>query len=152
MGTSREGKKRMHDILDAIVFLKSHGLRGAGVIGAYHARMVAPLMACALPMYGMMPDAKLDGMVLAQGPLCDSEVARRIKEATKEFDAVFLILGHPAMQPDVGFVELPTVLGFQTSITPLPEHAAMRGVNHVIDEKRKKKDDKKAKQQAKLNR
>jgi len=45
VGTSREGKKRMHDILDAIVFLKSHGLHRAGVIEAYHARRVVPLMA-----------------------------------------------------------------------------------------------------------
>ena len=64
----------MHDILDAIVFLKSHGLRGASVVGAYHARRVASLMARALPLYRMTPGAQLDGTVLTQGPLHDSEV------------------------------------------------------------------------------
>jgi len=44
-GPPKKQKKRMHDILDAIVFLKSHGLHRAGVIEAYHARRVVPLMA-----------------------------------------------------------------------------------------------------------
>ena len=47
----------MRDLLEAIVFLKTHDLRRAGVIGGYHARRVAPLMSCALPLYGMMPGA-----------------------------------------------------------------------------------------------
>ena len=102
----------MHDTLDASAFLKSHDLCGASVIRAYHARRVAPLMARALPLYGMTPGAQLDGMVLAQGPLCDSEVTHRIKEATEESDAMFLILGHPVMRPDVGFVELSAGLVF----------------------------------------
>ena len=51
-GPPEKEKKRMCDILDAITFLRSHGLRGANVIRAYHARRVAPLMACALPLYG----------------------------------------------------------------------------------------------------
>ena len=50
-------KKRMHDLLGAIVFLKTHGLCGASVIRGYHSRRVAPLMARVLPLYGMMPDA-----------------------------------------------------------------------------------------------
>ena len=56
-GPPEKEKKRMCDILDTIMFLKSHGLRGAGVIGAYHARRVAPLMARALSLYGMTPGA-----------------------------------------------------------------------------------------------
>jgi len=50
-------KKRMHDLLDTITFLKTHGLRGADVIGGYHARRVAPLMAGVLPLYGITPNA-----------------------------------------------------------------------------------------------
>jgi len=38
--------------------------------------------------------------------LYDSEVMQRIKEAMGEADAMFLILGHPMMRPDVGFIEL----------------------------------------------
>ena len=53
-GPLEKEKKRLCDLLDAIALLKNHGLRGAGVIGAYHVRRVAPLMARALPLYGMM--------------------------------------------------------------------------------------------------
>ena len=40
-GPHEKEKKRMRDILDAITFLKSHGRRGADVIGAYHARRLS---------------------------------------------------------------------------------------------------------------
>jgi len=86
-------KKRMHDLLEAIAFLKTHGLHGASVIGGYHARRVAPLMACVLPLYGMMPDAQLVGTMLTQGLLHDSKVMQCIKEATGEADIMFSILG-----------------------------------------------------------
>jgi hypothetical protein len=46
-------KKRLAPLLGAIAYLKGHSLCGAGVIGAYHWRRVAPLMARALPLYGM---------------------------------------------------------------------------------------------------
>ena len=58
-------KKMMRDLLEAIMFLKTHGLHGAGVIRGYHVRRVAPLMACVLPLYGMTPDAQLIGKMLA---------------------------------------------------------------------------------------
>ena len=45
----------MCDLLEAVVFLKTHGLRGASVIRGYHARRVVPLMARILPLYGMTP-------------------------------------------------------------------------------------------------
>ena len=87
--------------------------------------------------------------MLAQGLLRDSEVAQRIKETMEESDAVFPILGHPAMRPDTGIVELPAGLGFRASVAPLPEHAAVRAANRIVDEKRKKKDNKKARRWAK---
>ena len=52
-------KKRMHDLLKAIAFLKTHDLLGAGVIRGYHARRVAPLMARVLSLYGMTPGVQL---------------------------------------------------------------------------------------------
>ena len=117
-GPPEKEKRRLRDLLDAIAFLKDRGLRVVGVIGAYHTRRVAPLMARVLPLYGMTPDAQLDGTALAQGPLHDSEVTQRIKETTDESDAVFSIQGHPAMWPDAGFVELPdvTLLYFRGAI------------------------------------
>ena len=51
-------------------------------------------------------------MTLTQGLLHDSKVTQHIKEATGEADAVFLILGHPMMWPDMGFIELPVGLVF----------------------------------------
>ena len=56
-GPPEKEKKRLRDLLNAIALLKNHGLRGAGVIGAYHARRVAPLMVRGLPLYGMTPSA-----------------------------------------------------------------------------------------------
>ena len=56
VGATIKEKKRMRDLFEAIAFLKPHGLHGAGVIGGYHARRVAPLMARVLPLYGMTPD------------------------------------------------------------------------------------------------
>ena len=115
-GPLEKEKKRLRDLLDAIALLKNHGLCGTGVIGAYHMRRVSPLMACALPLYGMTPGAELGGTVLAQGLLCDNEVVQCIKEVMEEFDTMFLILGHPTMWLDTGFVELPAGLGFWASV------------------------------------
>ena len=50
-------KKWMRDLIEAIAFLKTHGLHKADVIGGYHVRRVVSLMARVLPLYGMMPDA-----------------------------------------------------------------------------------------------
>ena len=145
-GPPDKEKKRMHDILEAIASLRSHGLCGAGVIGAYHVRRVAPLMACALPLFVMMPVVELSGTVLAQGSLCNSKIAQRIKGAMDKSDAVFPIPGHPVTWAEPGFIELLVDLGFWASVTPLSEHAAMRAVNHATDEWQKKdKDDKEKK-------
>jgi hypothetical protein len=46
--------------------LEQHGLKGTDVIGAYHVRRVAPLMACVvLSLYEMAPGVPLNEMVLA---------------------------------------------------------------------------------------
>jgi hypothetical protein len=64
-------------------------------------------MARALLLYEMTPGAPLDGMMIAHEALHDTEVTQRIKDMTIEadLDSVFLILGHPAMQPDTGFIK-----------------------------------------------
>ena len=63
---------------------------------------------------------------------------------------MFLILVHPMMRSDVGFIELSAGLVFRDSIAPLPEHAPMRAANRDVDEQRKKKkDDEEKKQQLK---
>ena len=50
-------------------------MKGSGIIGAYHARRVAPLMAHVLPLYQMVPEASFKGTVLVDEALPYSEVA-----------------------------------------------------------------------------
>ena len=50
-GVQLKDKKHLTDLLSALQALKVWGIKGAGIIGAYHARRVAPLMARALPLY-----------------------------------------------------------------------------------------------------
>ena len=140
----------MRDLLEAIAFLNTHGLRGSSVIGGYQVRRVASLMARVLSLYGMTPGVQLIRTTLAQGLLHDSEVTQRFKEATGEADAMFPIPGHPMMRPDVGFIELSMGLVFRDSVALLPEHAVVRVANCAPDEQRKKKkDDKEKKRQLK---
>jgi hypothetical protein len=64
-GPVEKEKKRLADLLEAIMLLKPHGLHGTSIVRAYHARRVAPLMARTLPLYGMTPNVPLNGTVLA---------------------------------------------------------------------------------------
>ena len=93
-------------------------MKGAGIIGTYHVRRVAPLMACALPLYQMVPEVSFEGTVLVDEALPYSEVAQRVKEAmepTKDsvgavLDIVSSVLGHPPMRPEPGFVDFVSFL------------------------------------------
>ena len=93
-------------------------MKGSGIIGAYHARRVAPLMARALPLYQMVPEASFKQTVLADKALPPSKVVQRIKEAmepTKDsrgaiLDFVYPVLGHPPMRPKPGFVDFVSFL------------------------------------------
>ena len=113
-----EDKKKIWDHITAIHILKESGLKGSCIIGAYHARRVAPLMTRVLLLYAMAPEASLDGTVLAEGALPNSEIAQRIKEAMElsrddtgaPLNFVYPVLGHPPMWPKLGhivFVSLP---------------------------------------------
>ena len=74
-GVLDKDKKRIKDHLAALQILKDKGVKGSGIIGAYHTRRVAPLMSCALSLYLMAPEASLNGTALADGALSPSEVA-----------------------------------------------------------------------------
>jgi hypothetical protein len=112
-GVLDKDKKKIDDHRAAIMFLKEHGLKGSGIIGAYHARRVAPLMACTLPLYQMAPDAPLEGTVLAEGALPNAKIVQRIKEVMEAvwdmagviLNFVYPVLGNPVMRPDASFVE-----------------------------------------------
>jgi hypothetical protein len=54
----------------------------------------------------MVPGVRLEGMVLDQGLLRDSEIQQCIQEALDELDAIFPVKGHPVIRPDTGFIDL----------------------------------------------
>jgi hypothetical protein len=113
-------RRRRRGSTTTIVLLKLHGLHGTGIIRAYHARRVAPLMARALSLYEMMPNAPLDGTMLTHEMLHDTKVAQRIKDATMvdDLDFMFLISGHLTMRLDTGFFDLvSSFFGFLPPLT-----------------------------------
>ena len=75
-------------------------------------------MARALPMYKMTPDSAPEGMVMVAGEaLSIGEMAQCIKEAMEcpvdpsvDLAPVYPVLGHLAMWPDTGFIELVSLL------------------------------------------
>ena len=68
-GVLDKDKKRIKDHLAALQILKERGMKGSGIIGAYHTRRVAPLMSRALPLYLMGPGASLEGTSLVDEAL-----------------------------------------------------------------------------------
>ena len=112
-GVLGKEKKQINDLLAAIQTLKDRGMKGSGIIGAYHARTVVPLMARVLPLYQMVPEASFKGTVLVDEALRYSKVVQRIKEAMEPMkdsvgavlDFVYPVPGHPPMRPKPGFID-----------------------------------------------
>jgi hypothetical protein len=117
-GVQAKDKKHLNDLLAALRTLKERGVKGLGIIGAYHTRRVMPLMEHVLPLYQMVPEASFEGTTLADEALPPSEVAQRIKEAmepTKDsistiLDFVYPVLRHPPMRPEPRFVDFVSFL------------------------------------------
>ena len=111
-GVPEKDKKKIQDHLTAICILKERGLKGLGIIRAYHARRVPSLMRRVLPLYVMASEASFVGTVLAEGALSPSEVAHRFKEAMEPsqdnvgvpLDFVYPVPGHPLMRPEPGYI------------------------------------------------
>ena len=74
-GVLTREKKHITDLLATLHALKERGVKGSRIIGAYHARRVAPLMARALPLHQMVPRASFEGTMLVDEALPPSEVA-----------------------------------------------------------------------------
>ena len=107
---------RKSGLLVALRALKQRGMKGSGIIGAYHVRRVAPLMARALPMYQMVLEASFKGTVLVDKALPYSEVAQRMKDSDGAIlDFVYPVPGHPPMQPEPGFVDFVSLLSPRSS-------------------------------------
>ena len=111
-GILEKDKKKIRNHITVIHILKENGLKGSGVIGAYHARRVTPLMTRALPLYVMAPEASFDGTALAEGMLPNSEIMQRIKRAMEPLwddvgaalDFVYPVPRQPSMRPERGYV------------------------------------------------
>ena len=112
-GVLDKDKKNIKDHLAALQILKERGVKGSGIIGAYHTRRVASLMRCALPLHMMVPGASLDGTALTEGALSPSDVAQRIKEAMEPskddagivLDFMYPVPGHPPVRPEPGYID-----------------------------------------------
>ncbi|XP_039814432.1 uncharacterized protein LOC120677347 [Panicum virgatum] len=139
-------EERLADYIAAIHFLKRRGLTSRGVVGAYHSRRVAPIMARALALDEMVPDAApelIAGAILALEPLSDSEIQQRITEAFPDPVPVYPDPNHPVMRLMEGFVPLDGYY-FRRSRAPLPEDAVQRVLNRSAAERRKGKKDARA--------
>ena len=68
-GVLDKDKKKIKDHLAALQILKERGVKGSGIISAYHMRRVAPLMVRALPLHQMVPRASLEGTALVDEAL-----------------------------------------------------------------------------------
>jgi hypothetical protein len=114
-----EGEEEAADLIDTVALLQSSDVHGASVIGAYHVRGVAPLMAHTLSVYEMTPDAPLEGTVHARGPYRNGEIEQRIGVAMNVLGDMFkfLIPGHPVMCPDV-VSSIWSLLGSLSWLTP----------------------------------
>ena len=117
-GVLDKDKKKIQDHLTAIRILKERGVKGSGIIGAYHTRRVALLTRRALPLHMMVPGASLDGTTLAEGVLSPSKVVQCINEAMEPswddadaiLDFVYPVLGHPPMRPELGYIDFVSFL------------------------------------------
>jgi len=91
-------------------------VKGSGIIGAYHARKVAPLMARTLPLHQMVPGALFEGTVLVDEVLPPSEVAQRKDTTGATLDHVYPVSGHPQMRSELGFFEFVSLLSPRSSL------------------------------------
>jgi Putative gypsy type transposon len=123
-GVPTKDLRKIEPHLAAVKVLRERGLTAAGVVGAYHARRVAPLMARAFPLYGMVAGAPPEGTAMALGALPNSEIAQRIKEAleqVKDRSGAVVVPEYPvprcpSMRPDLGFIDFVSVVSFPSSI------------------------------------
>ena len=111
-GVPEKDKKKIRDHIATIHILKENGLKGSGIIRAYHARRVVPLMTRVLPLYAMAPEESFDGMALTEGTLPNSEITQCIKEAMEPsrddtgalLNFVYPVLGHPPMRSELDHI------------------------------------------------
>jgi hypothetical protein len=112
-GISTNDLSKIDNHLAAIKVLKTHGLKGARVIGEYHVMEVAPLMRHTLPLHMMVPRASPEGTVLGKRAPSGDEIIRRIRGAMElmkdtvgdVIDVIYLVPNHPPpMHPEPGFI------------------------------------------------
>lgn len=78
-GPIEKEKTWIQGLLEAIALLKSRGLTGAGVVGVYHARRVAPMMLRARSLDEMVPGACPEGTVLLTEEIANTELEQHVR-------------------------------------------------------------------------
>ena len=137
-GVPEKDKKKIHDHHTDVQILKERGVKGSGIIGAFYARRVAPLMARALPLHQMVPGVSFEGTVLIDEALPPSEVAQRIEamEPMKDsvggiLDHVYPVPRHPPMRLESGVFDFVSFLSLRSSFRlnfwPLDANFGMAG-------------------------
>ena len=111
----KKERERLAGLLGAIRRLKALGLHGIRVVGAYHSRRVAPIMARTLPLYQMGLGVDLCGSMMSPEVIHQTEIAHRVCEAFDPMHPDYLVLGHPMMPLEDGFVELVSIFLVLTS-------------------------------------
>jgi hypothetical protein len=80
-GPIAKEQRRLGDLLWTIETLKGTSLHEASVIGAYHMRRLAPLLARTLQMWEMTPDSMPEGTVMVSGEaISPGEVEDHLKD------------------------------------------------------------------------
>ena len=128
-GVSDKDKKKIKGHLAALQILKERGMKGSGIIGAYHMRRVAPLMAARTSPApnGHWSITRRDNACRQSAP--PSKVAQHIKEAMEPsknyadvvLDFVYPVPGHPPMRPKPGFTDFISSLSPCLLFTRIPE-------------------------------
>ncbi|CAN6203451.1 unnamed protein product [Urochloa humidicola] len=123
---SASDQAQIQPLIRAIGILKSHGLRGAGVVGHYHERRLAPLMQHRLQMWEMDDDAESAGTHLSPDPLTPEEIGRRISKALEKYHEGWPLAGHPPMRPSAGFIGLLSVCRSRPMLPEIRERVRRR--------------------------
>lgn len=106
-GVAKDSKEGVPYALEAIRALRDVGLTAAVVVGSYHHRRYAPLMARSVPLFLVGPDRRIVGdTVMAADLLDNDEVSRRMRLAVGSSAPAWPIEGAPAMIPDPGAVNV----------------------------------------------
>lgn len=103
----KDDRKSVHEAVAAMAYLKELNVNGVVVVGSYHQRWYAPLMARSYPMYRMMPELRVVGdTVMASGLLPDEEVVAQLHRSLGPRAKDWVVPNHPEMHPSAAAIDV----------------------------------------------